>query len=372
MRTLIFAIGLLLLQSCSKAPKEIHVGFIAPLSERATDLGIAPSKAMELAVEEYNQNKPEQAPRIVLHLCDDQWSKENALPCYNQLKNDHNIQVVFIGNSDGTLAIQESIERDKVIAVNPINNDSLLSSLNANTFKIAKTTEEANSIIGIRIIELGLKNVLLMNYPNDFMRRATRSVTSLLQERNIPYRVIETPKGQMEFSNETQLAVQQGYDAVVFFGYKEFGFAMKEFREAGITARFFGSTVLLDPLYFTNSDGHIIGTECTFFTQQDGNYVLAENFLTNYHNKFKDRPVSVWPVLQSYDAMKIVLDQFKEYDEATAEHNFANWLRSRLLNVRRFRGVCGNISITHDGSSRGIYFSLYKYQAKGTLVKLNN
>jgi len=112
---------------------------------------------------------------------------------------------------------------------------------------------------------------------------------------------------QVTFTDQLKQLKEEGYDSYVFFGYKEFGFAMKEARDMGITAPFFGSTVLLDPEFYTNSEGAINRTEYTYFTPSDGNYVLADEFLTEYEKRFGKQPTSLWPPMQAYDAMNIIL-----------------------------------------------------------------
>ena len=85
--------------SCeSETVKEINIGYIGPLSVRATDLGIGPSNAMQLAVEEYNANRLENEPKLNLFIEDDKWDPENAIPAYNKLRKEHNIGIVFIGS----------------------------------------------------------------------------------------------------------------------------------------------------------------------------------------------------------------------------------------------------------------------------------
>ena len=350
---------------------EINIGFIAPLSTRATDLGIAPSQAMKLAIEQYNSTKTEDQPKVNLFIEDGKWEKEMALPAYKKLRKEHNIDVVFISNTDGTIAIQDEIEKDGVIAINPLNNDKLLSSLNSNTFQIAKSTEEANKVVGVRIIELGLKKVLILQYPNDFMKIAANSVKDILSENDVDNKIITTSKDQTDYIDILKTAKEEGTEAYVFFGYKELGFAMKQARDLEIDAPFFGSTVLLDPDFYKNSDGAIIGTECTFFTPLDGNYVLANEFLETFEKRYGEKPMSLWPPMQAYDAMNIVLNELKDYNQTKYKDvTFGDWLKGRLNNVKYFQGVCGNISITEDGSSRGIYFSLYKMEAEGKLVKI--
>lgn len=351
--------------------KEVNIGFIAPLSTRATDLGIGPANAMMLAVEQYNETKPKDAPQVNLYLEDDQWDKDLAEVKYQKLRDEHNIDILFISNTDGTVVLQDQILRDKVIVINPLNSDAMLSSLNENTFKIAKSTEAANELIAIRILELGLDNVFIMHYPNDFMTRATNAVKHHFDVSETEYEIVETVKDQTDFSKEMQRAKAMGAEAIVFFGYKEYGYAMKYARELGIDAQFFGSTVLMDPKYFDNSEGTIIGTEVCFFTPADGNYFLAKEFLMNYESHFKNKPVSIWPPMQAYDAMNIVLNQMLDLN-STKKNNqhLSDWLRIQLHKIRFFQGVCGNLSITPDGSSRGIYFSLYQYSSKGEVVKI--
>ncbi|WP_170249841.1 ABC transporter substrate-binding protein [Gillisia hiemivivida] len=351
--------------------KEINIGFIAPLTTLATDLGVGPSQAMTIAVERYNSNKSESQPKINLFVEDDKWEKDLALPLYEKLRKEHNIDIVFISNTDGTIAIQDRIMEDGVIAVNPLNNDKLLSSLNKNTFKIAKSTEESNKIVGVRIIELGLKKAIILQFPNDFMSIAANSVKEVLTENGVENKIIIIDKDQKDFTDILRTAKEEGTEAYIFFGYKKLGLAMKQARDMGIDALFFGSTTLLDPDFYKNSEGAIIGTECTFFTPLDGNYILANEFLQNYKKRFGEEPFSIWPPMQAYDAMNIVINEVKSINEDKTENESqVDWLRNRLFNVKYYQGVCGNISIKEDGSSRGIYFSLYKVESDGKLIKI--
>ncbi len=370
----LFMICIATLTSCSKTEvKEINIGFIAPLTTLATDLGVGPSQAMILAVEQYNSNKTESQPKINLFIEDDKWEKDLALPLYEKLRKEHDIDIVFISNTDGTVAIQDRIMEDDVIAVNPLNNDKLLSSLNKNTFKIAKSTEESNKIVGVRIIELGLKKALILQFPNDFMKIAANSVKEILTENGVENKIviIDKDKDKNDFTSILKNAKDEGTEAYVFYGYKKLGFAMKQARDLGIDAPFFGSSTLLDPEFYENSEGAIIGTECTFFTPLDGNYILANEFLQDYKSRFGEEPFSIWPPMQAYDAMNIIINTVKTINEdKPEEQSQVDWLRNELFNIKYYQGVCGNISITEDGSSRGIYFSLYKVESDGKLIKV--
>jgi ABC-type branched-subunit amino acid transport system substrate-binding protein len=370
LRIITYCFALILLSACTSVDtiKEVNIGYIGPLSVRATDLGIAPSKAMILAVEQYNANRAADAPLVNLFIEDDQWEKEKAIEAYDRLRKKHNIDVVLVSNTDGTIALQERIMKDNVILVNPTNNDRLLSSLNENTFKIAKSTEEANGLVGKRIIDLDLKKVIIFHYPNDFMTRGANAVKELLDEAGIQNKLVMVKKGDQNFEEELKECKEKGCDAYVMFGYKEFGFMQKQARDMGITAPFYGSTTQLVPDYYKNSEGAIIGSEFPFFTPSDGNYVLAHEFLEAYKLRFGEEPFSVWPPMQAYDAINLVMSKLSKVNSTIGEEEkLGDWLKRSLFEVKHYRGVCGNIAIQEDGSSRGIYFSLYRYIALGEI-----
>ena len=369
-RAILF-IGIILLSfmSCQKE-KTINIGYIGPLSTRATDLGIAPSKAMKLAVAEYNENRKNNEPKINLIIEDDKWEEKEAIPAYERLRK-QDVKVVFISNTDGTIAISKRIKNDGVILVNPTNNDAILDELNHNVFRIAKSTEETHSLVAQRIINLGLKNVLIIHYPNDFMTLGAKVCSELLDEAGIKNKVICYEPGKIDFLEDFKAFKKENYDSYLFFGYKEYGYAMKQARDLGIKAKFFGSTVLLDKNFYKNSEGAIIGTEFLFFTPEDGNYFLANKFLDKYEKSFGEKPFSVWPAMQAYDAMNIVISKLRKINEKE-DLKFDDWLREQLYKTRYYEGVCGNISISYQGNSKGIYFSLFEYISEGKYSKVNN
>lgn len=352
--------------------EEINIGYIGPLTVRATSLGVAPSNAMQMAIEQYNANRLKGEPKVNLFVEDDKWEKENAIPAYEKLRKKHNIDVLYISNTDGTVAVQNRVLKDKVILVNPLNNNRLFSVLNKNSFNIAKSTEEVNGLIAIRLIELRHKKVVLFQYPNNFMSRGAKEVKRLLDEANVELKIIVVEKEKTNFTEELNELQKDNYGAYVFFGYNEFGFAMKQARDLGITAPFFGSSVIFDPLFYENSEGEIVNTEFPFFTLEDGNYALANEFLKAYENKFGETPSLIWPAMQAYDAMNLVLSQLRTINKTKKkELFFDDWLREALYKVDYYQGVCGNIAITESGSSKGIYFSLYNYKSKeNSLVKV--
>lgn len=347
---------------------ELNIGYIGPLSERAVDLGIGPNNAMLLAVEEFNSVN--EKIKVNYSFRDDKWEANNTLNAYNSLKSELNLNLLVVSNTDGVIAVNEECLKDNVTVINPLNSDSLLSALPNHVYKIAKKTEEAHEIIGVRMVDLKYQKVAIFHYPNDFMTRATNTVVSLLDKYGVESMVFRTDKNQINFEEELRKCKQEKIEAIAFFGYKEYGFAMHQAREMKIGAPFYGSTVLFDPEYFDNSKGALKGTVFTYFTPKDGNYVKATKFLKSYRERFGEEPPSIWPAMQAYDAMNIYLEAAKKViNRKVSDEQINESIRQELNKLEYYQGVCGNLKMGDNNAIQGIYFSLYEYLEKGKVKR---
>jgi len=198
---------------------------------RASNFGDAPSKAIKLAIDYYNKSKEISQPYINFYIEDDKWEKGKAIPLYNKLRAEHNIDILFISNTGGTEALQEKIMTDNVILINPLHSNELLSSLNHNTFKIAKQTEEAYGLVGNKIVELGFNKVYIIHVADDLMTRGAMAVEKIFNAAGVEYQTTKVEKKDKKFIQHLQQSKNENYDAYIFFGYHAFGHAMKQARE---------------------------------------------------------------------------------------------------------------------------------------------
>lgn len=364
------ALSLALFACSNNKIKEVNIAYIGPLSETAIDLGVPARDAIELSISNYNAQRTDDQPKVIFHCADDNWEGYKAAHLYDSLNAIYDLDIVFISNTEGTIALQERIAKNEDILINPLNSDSLLSSMNANTFTIAKKTEEANQIIGFRMIELGLKKCAVLYYPNDFMQRAANSVSDIMDHTSYDCTLIKTNKGDTNFRDLLLELKKKNYDGIAFFGYSNFGHAMRQAREIGMDVPFFGSTVLLDTNYYLNAQESIIGTECTYFNLADGNYPLGKEFMSQYYAAYNTQPISIWPALQAWDASNIVLSFIKKVNEEKKITNLTSYIKTSFSELEFYQGVCGNISMDENGAAKGIYFSLYKYAEPNKLSKV--
>ncbi|MDQ8187897.1 ABC transporter substrate-binding protein [Pelagicoccus sp. SDUM812002] len=327
----------MLLSSCSPEPREeINIGFIGPLSGNAVDLGLAPSKAIALAIQEYNETRADDDPIVTFAFEDDGWDGANAVTLYDKLRREHGIDILLISHTDGTIALQEKVKADGVLLVNSLNNDQLLSTMNENTFVIGKKTEETAQVVASRVVELGKKRVRGFYVTNSFMTISSDAFSELLQRRGVEVEILPVDISKVDFMESLEEFKEDGCDALAFFGYKNLGYAMKQARELGMEVPFFASTTTLGEGYYENSEGALKGTEFSFFTPNDGNYILARQFLDRYRLNYGEEPFSVWPPMQAYDATSMILSILQNGEQRKGE-TLVSWLKRSLHEINYFQ-----------------------------------
>ena len=110
-----------------------------------------------------------------------------------------------------------------------------------------------------------------------------------------------------------------------------------------------------------------------FFTPSDGNYIKANEFLDAYAEKFGKKPNSIWPPMQAFDAANLLISKLRSVNKGLPEGlSIGEWLRSQLHEVSYFEGVCGNLLISEDGMSKGVYFSLYRFDGEGDISNVTH
>ncbi|MDB4297449.1 ABC transporter substrate-binding protein [Flavobacteriaceae bacterium] len=370
LKTLVMVFVTLVFISCENKPiEEITIGGSFSLSNNATHLGRSSFNAMTLAVDEYNKTRQNNEPYVNFIGKDDKWEVESLVDNYYSLIKEHNAKVVFMNNSTGLQKLHKEFVKDDIIAVNSLNNHKSLSELESNIFQVAKSTEEAHQLLGVRINELGFQNVVIIYCNNEFMAYGAQSIKEVLDTKNVACKIIRTGPKQQDYTKELKSIERDKVDAIVFLSFRRIGLAMKQAREMGMNMPFFGTTSTpLDELYDL-SNGAVVGTEYIDFSPMDGNYSMAYAFLDAYGQRFKDNSKSVYLAMQSYDAINIVLSKLRNVNkEGIGKENITSWLKAELLRINNYQGVCGTISFSKEGASKGVYFSLYKIEAKGKVT----
>lgn len=338
--------------------KEVIIGWIGPLSGPLKFLGEDNLKAMKLALLQYKLSKEKNDPEIKFIIADDRYDPKQTKLEYRKMVDTFHPSLIFITGYSATKAVAEYLLNDSVLILNPIDNDASLANINRNIFLIGKETEDLAVIETDSIISQGKQHpALIYKEDDEFMTILANAFKKILQHAGKEISVYGYKEGTRDFSDSLKDAKSKGADAYVFYGYDKIGYAMKQARDMGIKDPFYSVNLLPDPIFQQNSNGAVNGTFFAFFTSLDGNRPLAEEFFRQYKQRFRETPTIEWIAMQSYDAINIVIEAIK--NSIDKKGNFVNNLRNELLNTSDYSGVSGFIRIRPNGSSEGIYPSLY-------------
>ncbi|MDB4297448.1 ABC transporter substrate-binding protein [Flavobacteriaceae bacterium] len=358
--------------ACEKQKiEEVNIGGILPLSTKMSFMGLGPSKAMLMAVDEYNLTKKPEEPLVNIYFEDGEWDVDKGVESYKKLKKEHDVDVLFLNNTEATIALNSTFEVDKTPIVNSLNNDKSLNDLSDCVFRIAKDSKEAHSLIGIRISELGFERVGLLYHSNEIMEVGLGIIEEILHDRGVETKSFKSKANNKGLGKLLTEWKNDDIEAYVFLGFLHYGFIVKKARDIGITAPFFGSLSMSRKGFFENSKGELQGSECIGFSVMDGNYLLAHKFLKKFKQEFKSEPESLYATMQAYDAVNIVLNNLRNVNkEGVSKKELSFWLKNKMYQVKNYQGVCGNLSMLENGAIRGIYCSLYRCEENGILSRV--
>ncbi|MDB4297330.1 ABC transporter substrate-binding protein [Flavobacteriaceae bacterium] len=353
---------------------EINIGCILPLKNYTVILGTETKNTLTLAVEQYNANRNKSEPKINLFFENGNWGKDESLYIkkYKKLKVEHDIDVLFISNYVGTLALNRETEKDEVIIINPYLNDDDYTTLNRDIFKLGVTIEDSNNVISERILERKLKNIKIICRDNIYNRNSALAIKNFLDEELVLSHIEMIDENKLNIPATIDDFENSNNEAMVLLGGMEMYKLLNECRKKGIKEPFFlGNNLPHERAKDTTAFVNLGDVEFTFFTSFDGNYILANKFFIDYKKRFGKDATFTWVNMQAYDAMNLTINSLKDVNKAKVdEGELNNWMRKNLFSTRYYQGICGNLSISERGAVKGIHFSVYTINPKGKIIKV--
>lgn len=364
----IFILGFLSLNlSCERkeeAPPQkraITIAWIGPKSGPASIIGVDSLRAVQLALEEFHAKNPNVLFNFISE--DDQYLSRNSITKYNMLVEEKQLNLLFLATYSAVHKISELAMKDRVIVVNPIDNDLKLSTTPENTFFIAKKTENLADLIANELVNESYKKTLILNYQDDdFMPMLGTRVYEQLTNRGLKAMILPYSRKTINFRPYLNEGRAFGADSFVILGYDEVGLAIKSARRMGFKKEPILTANLGFPVRNFAGD-YAEGVYFTDFREEDSPSAAKEEFLKKFKERFHKKPDLLWTAFQSYDAVNLAMMGVNEYTPIEPRE-FSQKVKSHLLSVKNYKGLSGNISIQKNGTSQGILWSLYQWSNK--------
>jgi branched-chain amino acid transport system substrate-binding protein len=339
------------------SPRVVRIAWLGPLYGEASFLCVDALKAIRLALEQYNNRRTADLPKVELIVANDDYNPVLTKRAYQSIMKTQAPLAIFISNYQGVLQVGNLARHQPVLIIDPLDNDDVLSKVSENVFLLAKKLEVSAATLANALIAQGHKKIMIIHYADDcYLRRMANTVKSIFENSGGQADLIRYNDKTKNFNAMIARGQRQATDAYLFFGYKGMDLFLKEIKQHGITT----------PLYVNNTATILKETtplQFLYFTSKDGNVDRAKIFLHAFQQKYGQLPTIEWNALQSYDAMNILLLAIQQasLDKNTWETYF-NSVKNNLFSISNYKGVSGDISIQLNGASRGIYFKLYRME----------
>lgn len=336
----------------------ISIAWIGPKSGPSSIIGVDSFRAVQLGIEEFRAKYPQ--INVDFYSEDDQYQSRNSIVKYERLVREYHINLLILATYSASKKISQLAKNDHVTVINPIDNDQKLSDSCKNVFFIAKRSESIVDLIVKQIKNSGLKKTLILYYDDDdFMPTLSSRASEQLQLIGVSSKVFSYNRKTINFRPAIIEARNFGADSFIFLGYEEIGLAIKQARTMGFKYEPFftanlGTSVLnvaknkADKVYFTD------------FRKIDSPSPEIENFLEAFKKRFQKQPDLLWTAVQSYDAINIALSAIQRNLPGSAD-DLSELFKTHLLEVKNYPGLSGNISISPDKVSNGIFWNLYQW-----------
>ncbi len=248
---------------------EIKLGMWTPLTGPIALIGTSERDAVNVWVREVNEAGGIHGRKIGLVVYDDAGSPQEAQAAVRRLINQDRVFALIAGSASGsTLPVLPLIRNGKVPFVSSISSHrKLMDPFSRYVFRIyAMEIPQAYAIADWIVEKNGLKRVAVLYNSNDYGVGGYETAGERLEKRHrIKFVAAERYNaGDQDFSAQLLRIKQANPEAVLIYSFApEAGIIVRQARELGLQARFFGGGATSTPLFLRGAAQAGVGFEAT-------------------------------------------------------------------------------------------------------------
>lgn len=248
---------------------EIKLGMWTPLTGPLALIGTSERDGVSVWVREVNEAGGIHGRKISLIVYDDSGSPQEAQAAVRRLISQDRVFALIAGSASGTtLPVLPLVRNGKVPFVSSISSHrKLMDPFSRYIFRIyAMETPQANAITDWMIEKQGLKRVAIIYNSTDYGVGGYEAVSHRLEAKHRlkPVAAERYNVGDQDFSAQLLRIKLAGPDGVLVYSFApEAGIIVRQARELGIQARFFGGGATSTPLFLRGAGQGGIGFEAS-------------------------------------------------------------------------------------------------------------
>lgn len=340
-------------QTAGGNKSEIYISSINPMTGDSAQFGDMKVKAIELAIEEFNEKDVLNGVKVKLMVGDDTGNPKEAPNVAQKFSADANILAV-IGhwNSSCTLAARGIYEEAGIPVIADSVNKAITDGTTPHVFRISLTdTAQAQSLAEYAYKIAGKRKAAILYTANDFGVGLMNDFTEKFTELGGEVTVAETFfEGQSkDFSPQLTKIKPTEPDLLFVAGYYvETALIAQQAKAMGIETQFLGTDGISSEELIKLGGDAVEGILFGGFFHPDVEYSGTKAFTEKFREKYGKDP-DTYAAL-AYDSANIILSAIEEHGAEVTREQITEY----IANAKEFPGVAGPITFVDNDVTRGV------------------
>lgn len=322
----------------------LNVGAILPLTGKAARYGEEMRRGIDLALED------SKGVQVRVFYEDSKFDTKEGVSAYYKLRNVNHISAVITAVSPIALAISPLANRDKVLQMAIAASTPKYTSPEDFTFRVTPRAEVEDREL-VRFVVPRYKRIGLLYINNEWGLGHRNSI--IPEIRSLGGMVVgeETFSPQeVDFRAQLTKLKEKSPEAIFLLARaKTAGIVLKQARELGIKAQFFGIRSLQSKDLISIAGEAAEGVIYTYPFNPQSSSPRVRTFVERYKAKYNEIPTSY--VAEGYDALKLIVKAFKDCGKVDTE-----CMKEDLLRTKNYPGILGNLTFDRNGD---VYFPYF-------------
>lgn len=344
----IFAVILaaLMLTACGGNAGTIKIGFVGPLTGENAALGVPIQKGALLAAEEINAAGGINGKQIEIISEDGGCKGEPAAKAGNKLLAIDKVIAITGGMcSSETLAIAPMAEEAKTVLISPASTNPSITDAGDYVFRAISSDKFQAATMADHLISRNIRKTATIYANSDFNIGLNNAFKERYESLGGTVVAAETyEQDSKDFRTQLTKIRAANPDALFVIPYGEGGLILKQAREIGITAPFFGPDAIGGKAVIEQAgpvgEG-LIFTEPKF----DPANPKSREFVERFKAKYGEEPAFPGYTANNYDIIYLLADAIRKGGENR------DAIKEYLYNVRDYDGAGGMLTLDENGDA---------------------
>jgi len=350
-----------------RAPNEIVIGSILPLTGDGAMYGEWTQKGIDLAVREENQKGGIKGKKIRILYEDTQQKPEQGIAAFKKLTLIEKVPAVIGGlSSSVTLAVAPLANQYKVVILSPASSSPKITDAGDYIFRIcASDVYEGKIMAEFSFNTLKYRRISILYINNEYGVGIKNIFNNVFSENGGEIVSMESyDQGAIDFRMQLSKIKATNPETIYLVGYApEMARALRQMKELGIKAPVLSSYEVENPKIIEiareAADG-IIYTAYDYDPQKKEPNI--QHFVKDYREIYNEEPNIVSAL--GYDSAKIMIEALKKAKNLTGDD-----IKDQLYEIKDYPGITGKTSFDKNGDvEKSIIFKTIR---NGYFIPLN-